>query len=94
MERLTKGTIEYLVIPVTDTLGNITSIDSAKYDIYTGDDAQTAVLEGADAVVDGMKILPLIDTTDMDEGPYDLFVTFSVFPEYPRLGPFRFRVDD
>jgi len=44
--------------------------------------------------VDGMKILPLIDTTTLDEGPYDLFVTFSASPEIPRLGPFRFRVDD
>lgn len=94
MERLTKGTIEYLVIPVTDTLGNVTSIASATYDIVTGDDAATAVVTGAVAVVDGMKILPLIDTTLMAEGPYDLFVRFPAFPETPRLGPFRFRVDD
>lgn len=94
MERLTKGTIEFLVVPITDTLGNLTSIASATYDIYTGDDAATPVLTGATAVVDGMKILPLIDTTLMAEGPYDLYVQFASYPETPRLGPFRFRVDD
>jgi hypothetical protein len=94
MERLTKGTIEFLVIPVTDTMGNLTSIGSATYDIYTGDDLATAVLEGGIAVVNGMKILPLIDTTNMDEGPYDLYVSFQALPEIPRLGPFRFKVDD
>ena len=94
MERLTKGTKEYLVIPVTDSLGNLTSIGAASYDIYTGDDAASEVVMGAVAVVDGMKIFTLVDTTDMDEGPYDLFVQFEASPEAPRLGPFRFRVDD
>jgi hypothetical protein len=94
MERLTKGTIEFMVIPVTDTMGNLTEITAATYDIYTGDDDATAVLEGGVAVCDGMKILPLINTTAMDEGPYDLFVNFEALPEFPRLGPFRFRVDD
>jgi len=94
MEKLTKGTIEFLVIPVTDTLGNLTSIDSATYDLYTGDDAAEEIVLGVTCTVDGMKILPMIDTTDLDEGPYDLFVTFEALPEIPRLGPFRFRVDD
>jgi len=94
MERLTKGTIEFLVIPVTDTMGNLTSIGAASYDLYTGDDAATEIISGKQCVVSGMKILPLIDTTNLAEGPYDLFVTFSASPETPRLGPFRFRVDD
>ena len=94
MEKLAKGTVEFLVIPVTDTMGNLTSIGAATYDLYTGDDAATEILSGISCVVDGMKILPLIDTTTLDEGPYDLFVTFSASPETPRLGPFRFRVDD
>jgi len=94
MERLTKGTKEFLVIPVTDTMGNLTSIAAATYDLYTGDDDATAIIEGQSCVIDGMKILPLIDTTNLDEGPYDLFVTFEALPEIPRLGPFRFRIDD
>ena len=94
MERLTKGTKEFLVIPVTDTQGNLTSIAAATYDLYTGDDEATEIIAGQSCVVDGMTILPLIDTTSLDEGPYDLFVTFEALPEIPRLGPFRFRVDD
>lgn len=94
MERLTKGTIEFLVIPITDTLGNLTSIASATFDIVTGDDDQTPVVTAQAAVVDGMTILTLINTTNMVEGPYDLFVKFPASPETPRLGPFRFRVDD
>jgi len=94
MEKLTKGTIEFLVLPITDTQGNLTNIGAATYDLYTGDDDATVVVSGVSCVVDGMKILPLIDTTTLAEGPYDLFVTFSAAPETPRLGPFRFRVDD
>jgi len=93
MEKLTKGTKEFLVIPVTDTMGNLTEITAATYDIVTGNDPAEEVLTGASAVVDGMTILPLIDTADMDIGPYDLFVQFTALPEVPRLGPFRFRVD-
>ena len=44
VEKLAKGTIEFLVIPVTDTMGNLTSIGAATYDLYTGDDAATEVL--------------------------------------------------
>lgn len=94
MEKLTKGTIEFLVIPITDTLGNLESIDAATYDLYTGDAEETEVLTGEACTVTDMKILPLIDTTDLEEGPYDLFINFSAPPETPRLGPFRFRVDD
>ena len=94
MERLTKGTIEYLIIKVTDTLNNLTVIPSATYDIYTGDDAATEVIVGQDAIIEGMLVMPMVDTTNMDEGPYDLYITFPATPETPRLGPFRFRVDD
>lgn len=93
MERLTKGTVEYLIIPVTDSLGNVTELDAATYDIYTGDDEQTVVLEGGNATVNGMTVFALVDTANMDIGPYDLFVQFSIPPETPRLGPFRFKVD-
>jgi hypothetical protein len=113
MERLAKGTKEFLVIPVTDTQNNLQSSDylmlnevdalnlsvtpgtltAATYDLYTGDDEATEIITGQACVIDGMKILPLIDTTAL-EGPYDLFVTFEALPEIPRLGPFRFRVDD
>jgi hypothetical protein len=97
MEVLTKGTKEFIVCPITDTMGNLTVIPPpALYDIYTGDEAKTPILIGGTAVIDGMRILPLIDTTLtlMVVGVYDLFVTFQALPEIPRLGPFRFRVDN
>lgn len=95
MEVLAKGTIEHLVIPVTDTLGNLTVIPSATYDILTDDDDETEILMGASAIVfDSMTLLTLVDTTDLDEGVYKLFVQFPAIPETPRLGPHRFRVDD
>lgn len=96
MERITKGTKEYLIVPVTDSLGNLTSLGTTTYDIYTGDSEKTPVLVGATAVVDSLTIFALVDTVilNMEQGPYDLFVKFDAFPETPRLGPFRFRVDD
>jgi hypothetical protein len=43
---------------------------------------------------EGMIALPLINTTLLAEGPYNVFIKFTAFPETPRLGPFKFRVDD
>lgn len=93
MERLTKGTKEFLIVPIVDSLGNVTQLESVTYDIYTGDDPQTPVLQGANASTDGMTVFALVDTTDLEIGVYELYIQFEIYPEIPRLGPFRFKVD-
>jgi len=41
-----------------------------------------------------MTVSCLIDTTDMEEGEYLLFVNVDLTPQYVILGPFKFWVDD
>lgn len=93
---LTKGTIEFLPIRVSDALGNLGTLDGTglAYDLYEDNEAETVVLLSQSAQNDGMLALPLIDTSTLAEGPYNVFIKFTTFPETPRLGPFKFRVDD
>lgn len=96
METLTKGTKEYLPIKVQNILGSFTTLDGTglSYDLYKDDEAETVVLTAQPASNDAMIALPLIDTTTLAEGDYLVFIKFTALPEVPRLGPFRFRVDD
>lgn len=96
MVTLTKGTIEFLPVKVSEALGNIDTLDGTglSYDLYHDDEAETVVLTNQSAQNEGMIALPLIDTTGLTEGPYSLFIKFTSFPETPRLGPYKFRVDD
>lgn len=93
---LTKGTIEFLPIRVSEALGNLTTLDGTglSYDLHHDDEAETVVLTNQSAQNSGMIALPLIDTTGLAEGPYSVFIKFIAFPETPRLGPYKFRVDD
>jgi hypothetical protein len=96
MVTLTKGSIEFVPIKVSEALGNILTLDGTglSYDLYHDDEAETVVLTNQSAQNEGMIALPLIDTNPLTEGAYRLFIKFSAFPETPRLGPFMFRVDD
>lgn len=96
METLTKGTIEYVPIKVLNVLGNLDTLDGKGlvHDLYKDDEAETQIYLAQSTTNDGMIALPLIDTTTLDEGPYNIFIRFTVAPEVPRLGPFTIRVDD
>jgi hypothetical protein len=98
MVTLTKGTIEFLPIKVTDVLENLTTLDGlgVSHDLFKADEAETMIYQGQSTMNDGMIALPLIDTTPVTitEGDYNCFIKFNNAPEIPRLGPFRFRVDD
>lgn len=96
MVTLTKGTIEYVPIKVSDALGNLNTLDGTglSYDLYHDDEAETVVLTNQSATNAGMIALPLVNTTALAEGDYRLFIKFQAFPETPRLGPYKFRVDD
>jgi 5-hydroxyisourate hydrolase-like protein (transthyretin family) len=93
---LTKGTVEFLPIRVSNALGTFNTLDGTglSYDLHHDNEAETVVLTNQSAQNDGMIALPLIDTTTLAEGPYAVFIKFTAFPETPRLGPYKFRVDD
>jgi hypothetical protein len=96
MVTLTPGTVEFLPIRVSDALGNVDTLDGSglSYDLYHDDEAETLVLANQSAQNDGMIALPLINTVGLAEGPYSCYIKFQAFPETPRLGPYKFRVDD
>lgn len=93
MQEFPVGTIEYLVVDVTDRLGDLTTLDG--YDVafdVKDRETQTAKYTAEPATNDVMKIKCLMDTTGWDLGIYQLWTTIVASPESPRLGPFEFRV--
>lgn len=93
MERLTKGTQEYLYVDVTDRLNNLTTLDGLTLGWSVMGDEAEAVSSGA-AQNDGMlMICGPINTTTLDPDEYALFVTIAISPEIIKLGPFPFVVN-
>ena len=90
--RITLGTKEFLVVDVSDKLDNIDDLagTNATFDVLLED--ETVLLENQTALVDGMRVFCLVDTTAWDEGDYMLYLKFNIAPEIPRLGPLRFSV--
>lgn len=96
MVTITSGSVEFYPIRVSDALGTVDTLDGTglSYDLYKDDEAETLVLANQSAQNDGMIALPLINTVGLEEGPYSVFIKFAAFPETPRLGPYKFRIDD
>jgi hypothetical protein len=90
---LNSGSIEYIILDVKDRLKLLTdlSVASPTFTVLAPD--ATYPYTDESAVVDGMKVKCLIDTTDLDEGRYKLWVKFNASPETPVLGPIEFYVD-
>jgi len=106
MITIAPGSKEYLVLKMVDVLPSPDALTtmvgtSPTFDVYDDDEAETAILTGQSASIasgDGMLVLCLIDAQIPaifpEEGDYKLFLQFTNAPEIPRLGPFRFRIDD
>lgn len=94
MQKVTKGSTEYLVVDVTDRLGQITTLVGTlpKYDVMNS--AGTLVMNQATAIAEGMKLKCLVNTSAWAEDKYRLFINFANSPEAPKLGPFYFKVTD
>jgi len=91
---LPKGSKEFLVVIVLDKLENIANLDDATVTFDIKDSSQADVVTGQSTSIDDMTVSCLIDTTDMEEGEYLLFVNVDLTPQYVILGPFKFWVDD
>lgn len=90
---INKGSIETFIIDVADTTLNMTELPvGTTYDVVNTDDE--AIVTNQGATVLGLRAFCLIDASlsAFVRGDYDLFLKFSVPPEVPRLGPYRFRV--
>jgi hypothetical protein len=91
------GTSEYLVIDVTETLGEVTELADATFDIYDSQYEGKVVDASDDVIVDGMRVKCLIEPVEDWGGrnDYELYVTLTGLPtaEAPRLGPIRFTVE-
>jgi hypothetical protein len=91
------GTSEYLIVDVTETLGEITELANANFDIYDSDYVGKVVDASNDVIVDGMRVKCLIQPVEAWGGrnDYELYLTLTGLPsaEEPRLGPIRFTVE-
>jgi hypothetical protein len=106
MITLAVGTVEHLACKVTDVLPDPDALDSLigknpRFAVYDDDEAETLIMaEGPASIASGDDLIALclidadIPGIFPEEGEYRLFLRFDNSPETPRLGPFKFRIDD
>jgi hypothetical protein len=90
------GTSEYLVVDITEALGEITTLASATYDIWDSNYTEKVVSNSADVIVEGMRVKCLIEPVEAwGRNDFELYLTLTDLPtaETPRLGPIRFSVE-
>jgi hypothetical protein len=94
MIKLTQGTKQYVLVPIQDLTGNVTSLSTATFDVTdVTDPTPISYYTAQAAVVDVMDIYCLLDTSAAHPsglwptGLYKLYVKFPIFAEVPRLGP-------
>ena len=102
MEVLKKGTIESLLVPLRDRLGNLTDLTTVSGKTFTtrkkSDDSaiQTAVPWTVDPDFP-MTAICTIDTTLAGytaDDEFKLYISYIDGAEHPYKGPVYFRVDD
>lgn len=98
MITLVKGTIENVPVDVADVLHELTTLDGIDV-VYN-----VRNRSGADWLVDLQPISTnadtpliaycLIDSTpdEWDTGIYQIFLTFDLTPEHPKIGPIEFKL--
>lgn len=97
--RFNRNTSEYMVIDVTEELGEIDQLGTVTFDIYRSNDIEHAtpmVTDSTNVIVNGLQVRCLIAPDDEWEvGYYDLYLNLSGLPtlETPRLGPIEFIVE-
>lgn len=106
MIKIAPGSIEFLACKLTDVLPPPDQVQSLvgknpRFQVYATDEAETLIIPSTSAsIAIGDELIGLclitatIPTPFPEEGDYNLFFTFDNNPETPRLGPFKFRVDD
>lgn len=92
MEKLVKGTIEFLPVIVEDRLGSITTLDGHTTSYRLDDENDVVKVAWTACNTDVMTALPLINTTTLEKLIHRLYIKVDVAPEYPILGPFEFEV--
>lgn len=95
--KVTKGSIQYWPVKVTDHLDTIDNLEGKdlRYDLYKyiDDESEELIDENMSAEADGMYALPLIDSNPLEPGLYNVYITFIASPQTPRLGPHRFLLE-
>lgn len=93
---LTQGTIEYLIVEVTDELHTLADLTGTAPKFTVLDTNGVIKVNEANGTPVGMKVYCLVDTTAgglWTGGNYRLYLRLTTAPEVPRLGPFAFTVD-
>lgn len=95
--KFTIGTREYMVVEITEVLGEILTLDLATitFDVYDSTNETLIVDNSSSVLVDGLQIRCLIEPDeDWEPDEYYLYVKINGLPsdEQPRLGPIPFTV--
>lgn len=96
MVSLTLGTKEYVVVDVKDRLGAIDTLTGIPITFtIKNNDRTVTLMSNVVAVVNGMRISCLVDTTGVqwEVAEYKLYITIPMAPENIILGPLEFEVN-
>jgi hypothetical protein len=85
------GSIEAVIVRVTDQEGELTALPSGTTFDIIGENLTYSLLNQV-ATVDGMEAACIVNATALAEGDYNLFLKFPHGGQTPKLGPHRFRV--
>lgn len=98
-EVFVKGTKEYYVVDLTDRLTQVDDLpsDTSAWKYSTYDNTGAIIDSALNGVPQSpMRLLCLIDTANVlyvsGQTDYRLFVTITIGPETPKLGPFKFDI--
>ena len=96
MEKLSEGSIEFVVVRLKDRISLVTDLSpySPTFTVRYRDalDTDPPLYDNEPASADGLDVKCLIDTTGWLKGIYKLWVKIMVSPETPIFGPFEFSV--
>ena len=88
---INQGSVEPVIIEVTDQLGTLTELPAGTlFDVKDTDGNPEQ--NNLAVTVAGMKAICLIDASALAIDDYDLYLKFTSGSNLPILGPYRFRV--
>lgn len=93
MIEVVADSIEYIPVDIRDLLKGITTLEGTNphFD-WRAENSDVWIAQNQSCIVDGMRLLCLVNTTGVDPSTYELFVIWTLAPETPRLGPVKFNI--
>lgn len=95
MIEVPRGSVEFLYVGLHDELSHLTTLvgSSPRFDVAKRDTTDW-LLVGEEATLDDEPLVVkcLLDTRELEDGEYDLYLEFDNLEQTPRVGPMSFTI--